>query len=125
MSNEKEVALSRRVIVIGLDSAPPGLLFGRMLEQMPNLTGMVEGGVHGPLRSCDPHHGPRLAGDVHERESRPVGALRLSPPQGHSYTEGWTPNSYSVRLPRVWDVLARHGKRSCLSVCRQAILPNR
>ena len=34
--------------------------------------------------------------------------------RGHSYTEGWTPNSYSVRLPRIWDVLARHGKRSCL-----------
>jgi predicted AlkP superfamily phosphohydrolase/phosphomutase len=46
--------MSRRVIVIGLDSAPPELLFGRMLEQMPNLAGMVEDGVHGPLRSCDP-----------------------------------------------------------------------
>ena len=114
MSNDKG-GMSRRVIVIGLDSAPPDLLFGRMLEQMPNLAGMVEDGVHGPLRSCDP---PITvpAWQVMSTSASPgrLGLYGFRHRRGYSYTEGWTPNSYSVRLPRVWDVLARHDKRSCV-----------
>jgi predicted AlkP superfamily phosphohydrolase/phosphomutase len=105
----------RRVIIIGLDSAPPELLFGRMLDRMPNLKRMVEQGLHGPLRSCDP---PITvpAWQVMSTSASPgrLGLYGFRHRKGHSYTEGWTPNSYSVRLPRIWDVLARHDKRSCL-----------
>lgn len=107
--------MSRRVIIIGLDSAPPELLFGRMLEQMPNLAGMIEDGIHGPLRSCDP---PITvpAWQVMSTSASPgrLGLYGFRHRRGSSYTEAWTPNSYSVRLPRIWDVLARHGKSSCL-----------
>lgn len=107
--------MRRRVIVIGLDSAPPGLLFGRMLEQMPNLGKMVGAGLHGPLRSCDP---PITvpAWQVMSASASPgrLGLYGFRHRRGHSYTEAWTPNSYSVRLPRIWDVLGRHGMRSCL-----------
>lgn len=107
--------MSRRVIVIGLDSAPPEMLFGRMLDLMPNLREMVEGGLHGPLRSCDP---PITvpAWQVMSASASPglLGLYGFRHRKGHSYTEAWTPNSYSVRLPRIWDVLARQGKRSCL-----------
>ena len=82
---------------------------------MPNLAGMVEGGVHGPLRSCDP---PITvpAWQVMSTSASPgrLGLYGFRHRRGYSYTEGWTPNSYSVRLPRIWDVLARHGKRSCV-----------
>ena len=67
---------------------------------MPNLAGMVEDGVHGPLRSCDrPITVP--AWQVMSTSASPgrLGLYGFRHRRGHSYTEGWTPNSYSVRLP--------------------------
>jgi len=34
--------------------------------------------------------------------------------KGHSYDEGWTPNSFSIRQPTIWDIAGRAGLRSCL-----------
>jgi len=106
---------SRRVIVIGLDSAPPELVFGELLEQMPNLAHMVEHGLHGPLRSCHP---PITvpAWQVMSTSASPgaLGLYGFRHRKGFSYTEAWTPTSHSIRSPRIWEVIARSGKRSCL-----------
>jgi predicted AlkP superfamily phosphohydrolase/phosphomutase len=107
--------MSRRVILIGLDSAPPELVFDTLLDHMPNLKKMVEGGLHGPLRSCDP---PITvpAWQVMSTSTSPgrLGLYGFRHRRGNSYTEGWTPNSFSIRVPRIWDILARSGKKSCL-----------
>jgi len=107
--------VSRRVVLIGLDSASPEMIFGRLLEHMPNLKTMVASGLHGPLRSCDP---PITvpAWQVMSTSASPgtLGLYGFRHRKGHSYTEGWTPNSLSVRQPRIWDVLAAIGKKSCL-----------
>ncbi len=45
---------THRVMVIGLDSAPPSLAFERFLPVMPNLAELMDGAKYGPLRSCHP-----------------------------------------------------------------------
>lgn len=43
-----------RVFVLGLDCAPPALLFDQLTDVMPNMQALIRDGVHGPLRSCEP-----------------------------------------------------------------------
>ena len=43
-----------RLAIIGLDSAPPQLVFDDWLDQMPNMQRLVSQGAWGPLRSSDP-----------------------------------------------------------------------
>jgi predicted AlkP superfamily phosphohydrolase/phosphomutase len=105
----------RRVILIGLDSAPPDLVFGRLLGRLPTLEGMVADGLHGSLRSCDP---PITipAWQVMATSASPgrLGLYGFRHRKGFAYTEGWVASSHSIRLPAIWDVLARVGKQSCL-----------
>jgi predicted AlkP superfamily phosphohydrolase/phosphomutase len=107
--------MARRVILIGLDSAPPGLVFDELLDRLPNLKRMVEDGLHGPLRSCDP---PITipAWQVMATSASPgrLGLYGFRHRKGFAYTDGWVASSHSIRLPPLWDVIARVGKRSCL-----------
>src|SRR3712207_6859639 len=105
----------RRVIVIGLDSAPPELVFGRLRDALPNLTRMAQNGVHGTLVSCDP---PITipAWQVMSTSASPgrLGLYGFRHRKGHAYTDGWVANSYSIRTPALWEILGRAGKKSCL-----------
>lgn len=107
--------MARRIIVVGLDSAPPELVFDELAACMPNLSRMAEGGLHGTLRSCDP---PITipAWQVMATSASPgrLGLYGFRHRKGHAYTEGWVANSFSVRVPTVWDLLGRAGRRSCL-----------
>lgn len=107
--------MSRRVMVIGLDSAPPEVFFGEALSRLPNLARLVERGLHGPLRSCHPPISLTAWAVMTTSVSPgPLGLYGFRHRKGHSYDQGWAPNSYSVRAPRMWDVLGRAGLRSCL-----------
>ena len=46
--------MAKKVIVIGLDCAPPDLVFEKWKDKLPVLRGLMEKGVYGPLRSTDP-----------------------------------------------------------------------
>jgi predicted AlkP superfamily phosphohydrolase/phosphomutase len=43
-----------RALVIGLDCAPPELVFERWREELPTIRSLTEAGRYGVLRSCDP-----------------------------------------------------------------------
>ena len=45
---------AKRVMIIGLDCAPPKILFDDMRGELPVLSGLMERGVWGQLESCDP-----------------------------------------------------------------------
>ncbi|MDH5675320.1 MAG: alkaline phosphatase family protein [Myxococcales bacterium] len=46
--------MGQKVVVLGLDCVPPSFLFGPLGAELPNLSALVEGGLHGALRSCAP-----------------------------------------------------------------------
>ena len=48
------MSAAQRVVIIGWDCAPPQLVLDQWLSDMPNLKSLVDGGVAGRLRSCDP-----------------------------------------------------------------------
>src|SRR4051794_41715120 len=43
-----------RVAVIGLDCAPAKLVFGDLLDEIPNIRKLMESGMHGDLASITP-----------------------------------------------------------------------
>ena len=45
---------NKRLVVIGLDCATPKTLFEDFLDDCPNIKKMVEYGVYGKLRTCNP-----------------------------------------------------------------------
>lgn len=101
-----------RVIVVGLDCAPPALVFDRLAPRLPFLRAMRRRGVSGPLRSTlPPITLPAWACMTSGRDPGELGIYGF-----RDRVEGSralrTVTADDVRVPRVWDVLGAHGKRS-------------
>ena len=45
---------STKLAIVGLDCADPHLVFGRFRDRLPTLRRLLERGLWGRLRSCDP-----------------------------------------------------------------------
>ncbi|HIE36131.1 MAG TPA: nucleotide pyrophosphatase, partial [Candidatus Omnitrophica bacterium] len=43
-----------RVFVIGLDSAPPELLYHEFIDELPNIRRILERSIYGAMKSCIP-----------------------------------------------------------------------
>jgi predicted AlkP superfamily phosphohydrolase/phosphomutase len=103
--------MASRALVIGLDCAPPQLVFERWREELPTLRSLMERGRYGVLRSCDPPITvPAWACMTSSRSPGALGIYGFRNRRDHSY-EGLTiADSRSVSAPRVWDVLSARGR---------------
>jgi predicted AlkP superfamily phosphohydrolase/phosphomutase len=103
--------MASRALVIGLDCAPPQLVFERWREELPTLHSLMERGRYGVLRSCDPPITvPAWACMTSSRSPGALGIYGFRNRRDHSY-EGLTiADSRSVGAPRVWDVLSARGR---------------
>src|SRR5438034_11413706 len=102
-----------RVLVIGLDSAPPSLLFEELRGQLPNLERLMADGVWGPLRSCVPAITvPAWMTGYTSRDPGELGIYGFRNRTDYSYTAMSLADSSKVVEPAVWDILARYGQQS-------------
>lgn len=103
----------RRVLVIGLDSAAPGLVFDELREDLPNLSRLMGDGVWGPLRSCVPAITvPSWMTGYTGKDPGELGIYGFRNRSDHSYTGLAIADSSKVAEPTVWDILGRYGKQS-------------
>ena len=103
--------MASRVLVIGLDCAPPQLVFERWRDELPTLRGLTERGTYGVLRSCDPPITvPAWASMTSSRSPGALGFYGFRNRRGHSYDELVFADSRAVRVPRVWDLLSARGR---------------
>lgn len=97
-------------MVIGLDCAPPALVFDRLRPRLPHLSALMRRGAHGPLRSvAPPITVPAWACMVSGRDpgelglygfrNRVPGETRLAVSDGSAVT-----------VPRVWNVAGDAGR---------------
>jgi len=94
-----------RVVVFGLDSLEPSLALGELRADMPVLSGLVDGGVHGRLRSTIPAITcPAWASMMTGRDPGALGLYGFRNRAGAVYEELQPATSEGVRLPAVWDV---------------------
>ena len=100
-----------RALVIGLDCAPPQLVFDRWLDELPALRGLTERGSFGVLRSCDPPITvPAWSVMTSSRNPGVLGFYGFRNRRDHSYDGLAFANSRSVKVPRVWDILSERGR---------------
>jgi predicted AlkP superfamily phosphohydrolase/phosphomutase len=98
-------------MVIGLDCAPPQLLFDRWLDELPTLRSLTERGSFGVLRSCDPPITvPAWSSMTSSRSPGALGFYGFRNRRDHSYDALAFADSRAVRVPRVWDLLSAQGR---------------
>src|SRR5690349_8594409 len=99
-------------MLIGLDCVPPALAFERYAELMPCLSRLRARGSWGRLRSTvPPITVPAWTAMISGRDPGELGLYGFRARQPDAYGLR-TIDSRDVRCERVWDVLARHDKRS-------------
>jgi predicted AlkP superfamily phosphohydrolase/phosphomutase len=102
----------KRVLVLGLDSVPPELLFDRWLPQLPNLKALYDRSRHGILMSTDPPITvPAWAVMFTGMDPGSIGLYGFRHRRPHSYWDMYTPTPQMVPYPAVWEILSRLGKR--------------
>ena len=100
-----------RLLILGLDCVPPALLFDRCRDVMPNVSALIERGVHGPLRSSEPPITvPAWACMTSGRDAGELGLYGFRNRVRGEYGLR-TADSRDVRVKRLWDYLGDAGHR--------------
>jgi predicted AlkP superfamily phosphohydrolase/phosphomutase len=103
--------VATRALVIGLDCAPPELVFERWRDELPTIRSLMERGRYGVLRSCDPPITvPAWACMTSSRSPGALGIYGFRNRRDHSYEALGIADSRAVRAPRVWDILSDRGR---------------
>lgn len=104
-----------RLLLIGLDSVPPALLFDRFLPQMPRFRELLSRSSYGTLRSVDPPITvPAWAVMFSGLDPGTLGLYGFRHRRPGRYLDWYVVNSRNVLRPMVWDHLSRIGKRVCV-----------
>lgn len=107
--------MKRRVLVLGLDAAPPELLFKKFLDELPNLSELIKSGIHAPMRSCHPPITiPAWMVMMTGKSPGRLGLYGFRHRKPGSYAEYYIANSLSIKEPAVWDIAGKQGLKSCL-----------
>ncbi|HVM36506.1 MAG TPA: alkaline phosphatase family protein [Actinomycetota bacterium] len=101
----------RKVMVIGLDCAPPEHVFDEYADELPNLTKLRENGAWGPLESITPPITvPAWACMMTSKDPGTLGIYGFRNRKDHTYDGLEFATSIKVKEPAVWDILSANGK---------------
>jgi predicted AlkP superfamily phosphohydrolase/phosphomutase len=104
---------NKKIAIIGLDSVPPELMFGKLLDKLPNIKKMYYKGIHGNLVTCHPPITiPAWTVMMTGKNPGKLGIYGFRHRRGYSYNDGYIVNSTHVREETVWQALSKMGKRS-------------
>ena len=114
----------RKVLLLGLDCAPPELVFDRLRDRLPNLARLMDGGIWGTLKSCiPPITVPAWMVGMTGKDPGQLGIYGFRNRADHSYDGLAFATSGAVREPTVWDLLGRVGKRVIVGAMPPAYPP--
>ena len=107
--------MAKKVCIIGLDCAPPALVFEKWRDDLPVLRGLMEKGVYGPLKSTDPPITiPAWTAMVTSKNPGRLGLYGMRNRKDRSYDGMIFANSLLVKEDTLWDILSRKGKKVTL-----------
>jgi predicted AlkP superfamily phosphohydrolase/phosphomutase len=100
-----------RVLVIGLDSAAPEIIFDQARHALPTLSALMARGVWGVLRSSvPPITVPAWSSMFSGTDPGTLGIYGFRNRTGWNYDDYAVADSTWVRQPRVWDLLPPQGR---------------
>lgn len=106
--------MKKRLLIIGLDCAAPALVFDRDWE-LPNLKKLINNGISGKLRSCDPPITiPAWLVMATGRDPGQLGLYGFRHRRGYEYSKMWIANSTAIKEKAVWDYLGEQNHQSIL-----------
>jgi predicted AlkP superfamily phosphohydrolase/phosphomutase len=107
--------MAKRVLIIGLDSAPPHLVFDQWKERLLFLKSLMEEGIYGPLESTVPPITiPAWTSMMTGKNPGRLGLYGFRNRQDYSYDRMIFANSLLVKEDTLWDILSRRGKKVIL-----------
>ncbi len=102
-----------KVLVLGIDGAPPQFVFGKWLDELPNLKKLVETGAYGRIKSTIPPTTCMAWTAIFSgKDASDFGIYRYNKRDGFSYSHKELINSHDVKTEMIWDLLTKEGKRS-------------
>jgi len=112
----------RKVFVIGLDCAPPPVLFQTgdenvlgLKDQLPNLSRLIDEGIYGPLSSSIPCITvPAWTSMLSSKDPGMLGFYGFRNRADHSYDRMTIATGNAIHERRIWDVLGEAGKQSTI-----------
>ena len=105
----------RKVLVIGLDSAPPELVFDRFKDELPNLSHLIDNGLYARMKSSHPPITiPAWAVMVTGRDPGTLGIYGFRHRKPGEYNDFYIVNSRFIKARKIWDFIAEYDKKSCL-----------
>jgi predicted AlkP superfamily phosphohydrolase/phosphomutase len=114
-----------KLLVIGLDSAAPALVFERWRADLPTLAGLMARGAHGRMISTHPPITvPAWTAMTSSRDPGELGFYGFRNRKDHSYDGYSFANSAHVKVPRLWDWLGQAGLRSIVLGVPQTYPPS-
>ena len=114
----------RRVLMIGIDSAPPELVFGQLRDELPVLSGLFERGLWGPLESSIPAITvPAWMTAMTSKDPGQLGIYGFRNRADYSYDKLTMATSLAVQEDTVWDILGRAGQTSIVMAVPPAFPP--
>jgi predicted AlkP superfamily phosphohydrolase/phosphomutase len=103
---------SPKLLVIGLDCAPPELVFDQWRAELPHLDQLMSRGTYGPLKSSTPCITvPAWSVMTSSKDPGVLGIYGFRNRADHSYERLSIANGEAVKEPRVWEILGRAGKQ--------------
>jgi predicted AlkP superfamily phosphohydrolase/phosphomutase len=110
----------RRVLVVGLDCAPPPVLFRTsgegglgLKDQLPNLSRLIDEGIYGPLSSSIPCITvPAWTSMLSSKDPGVLGFYGFRNRADYSYDRMSIATANAIHEKRVWDVLSEADRNS-------------
>lgn len=100
-----------KLLLIGLDSAAPALVFDRWRDRLPTLSGLMARGAHARMLSSNPPITvPAWTCLASGYDPGELGCYGFRNRIDHSYDGYRFATSAQVRAPRLWDRLSEQGK---------------
>src|SRR3989442_14468684 len=99
-----------KLLVVGLDSAVPALVFERWRNELPTIADLIARGAHARLVSTNPPITvPAWTAMMSSRDPGELGFYGFRNRKDHSYDGYAFANSALVKVPRLWDWLGAAG----------------
>jgi len=105
----------KKLIIIGLDCATPRTLFKDFKDNCPNIKRLMDSGVYGKLRSCDPPITiPAWMVMSTGKKAGTLGLYGFRYRKENLYDDFWIATSYNIKEPKVWDIIGDKGLKVCV-----------
>ncbi|MFX1316558.1 MAG: alkaline phosphatase family protein [Promethearchaeota archaeon] len=104
-----------KLVIIGLDCATPKTIFEDFKDDIPNIKRLMDSGVYGKLRTSDPPITiPAWMVMSTGKKAGTLGLYGFRHRKKNSYDDFWIANSHNIKEPKVWEIIAKKGLKSCV-----------